>query len=261
MEAAAGGIPSAAELKRLQQASGEDAPKPAVYYVPQYTGLDEYKNFVLAAETKATSTTWKAAQSHELKIDKNKNLDDYKFGQTTGGGSVGVSCGPWFAFNADASHSETSTDSSSQVETEDVSVKILWDDMRSVAIVPGQWNFNTKAYRLRGDAPKEVKTLARVSQIIVVTGLGYEITLGATAAAKVDSLYKSTTQAGGGLRIFGIPIGLGGSGSKTTETSSHRSEWDAASRKLTVKPALEVGYATVVGVVGEKVQTAGAPPA
>jgi hypothetical protein len=174
---------------------------------------------------------------------------------------VGVSCGPWFAFSASASHSETSTDSSSQVETEDVSVKILWDDMRLIPIHPGQWNFNTKAYGLRRDAPKEVKTLARVSQLIVVTSLGYEITLGAAAAAKVDSLYKQTTQAGGGLRVFGIPISLGGSGGKTTETSSHLSTWDSATKKLTVKPALEVGYATVVGVVGEKIQTAGAAPA
>jgi hypothetical protein len=45
MEAAAGGLPSAAELRRLQEA-GEDAPKPAVYYVPQYTGLTEYKKLV-----------------------------------------------------------------------------------------------------------------------------------------------------------------------------------------------------------------------
>ncbi|TGO49638.1 hypothetical protein BELL_1882g00010 [Botrytis elliptica] len=254
MEAAAGGLPSAAEMKRFQQA-GNDDPKPAVYYVPQYTGLDEYKKFVVAAETKVASTTWKPAQSYDLKIDKNKKVEDYKFGQTSGDGSVG------FAFGASANHSKTSTDSSSQVETEDVSVKILYDDIRLVAINPGQWHFNTKAYRLRGDAPKEVKTLARVSQLVVVTGLGYEITLGGTAATKVDSLYKQATQAGGDLRVFGIPISLGGSGSNTTETSSHRSSWDAASKTLTIKPALEVGYATVVGVVGEKVQTAGAAPA
>ncbi|KAK4443000.1 hypothetical protein QBC34DRAFT_337557, partial [Podospora aff. communis PSN243] len=257
MEAAAGGMPSAADLKRLAQAGG-NAEKPAIYYVPQYTGLDEYKKFVSAAETKAASDNWKPAQSYDLKIDINKKVEDYKFGQTSGGGSVAVSCGPWFAFNASANHSETETDSSSHVETEDVSVKILYDDMRLIAINPGQWNLNTKEYRLRGDAPKEVKTLARVSQLVVVTGLGYEITLGATAASKVDSLYQQTTQAGGGLRIFGIPISLEGSGSRTTETSSHRSSWDAATKTLTVKPTLEVGYATVVGVVGEKIQTAGA---
>ncbi|KAK0616715.1 hypothetical protein B0T14DRAFT_435058 [Immersiella caudata] len=259
MEAAAGDLPSSAELKRLQQA-GDKSAKPAVYYVPQYTGLDEYKKFVSAAEQKATSSTWKPAQSYDLKIDKGKKAEDYKFGQVSGGGSVAVSCGPWFAFSASANHSETETDSSSQVDTEDVSVKILFDDMRLIAISPGQWNFNTKAYRLREDAPKESKTLARVSQLVVVTGLGYEISLGATSAAKVDSLYKQTTQAGGGLRIFGIPIGLGGSGSKTTETSSHSSSWDSATKTLTIKPTIESGYATVVGVVGEKIQTAGAAP-
>ncbi|KAK4221696.1 hypothetical protein QBC38DRAFT_448931 [Podospora fimiseda] len=138
MEAAASGLLSASELKRLQQ-SGDNAPKPSIYYVPQYTELDEYKQFVQAAEAKAVTSNWKPANSYDLKIDKNKRVEDYKFGQTTAGGSVGVSCGPWFAFGASASHSETSTDSSSQVATEDVSVKILYDDIRLVPINPDQW--------------------------------------------------------------------------------------------------------------------------
>ena len=63
---------------------------------------------------------------------------------------------------------------------------------------------------------------------------------------------KETTSAGGSVSVFGIPISLGGSGSHTSEQDSHTATWDNASKTFKVIPAVDVGFATVIGVVGEK---------
>lgn len=113
-------------------------------------------------------------------------------------------------------------------------------------------NIDTSKYKLRSDAPKDVKALARVSQLVIATGLGYEITVGASTASTIDTKYKETSSAGGSISIFGIPIGIGGGGSHSEEHDSHKATWDSASKTFKVTPAADVGFATVVGLVGEK---------
>lgn len=113
-------------------------------------------------------------------------------------------------------------------------------------------NIDVSKYKLRSDAPKDVKTLARVSQIVVISGLGYEISVGASTAETLDTKLKETTSAGGSISVFGIPIGLGGSGSSTKEKETHRTSWDKASRTFKVIPNFDNNCATVVGVVGER---------
>ena len=113
-------------------------------------------------------------------------------------------------------------------------------------------NFDVTKYRLKPDAPKEVKTLARVSQLVVVTYLGYEITVGSKTASTIDAKMKETSAANGSLSVFGIPISLSGNGSNTTEHNTHTATWVNESKTLTVMPNSDTGFATVIGVVGEK---------
>src|ERR1700742_3009635 len=111
-------------------------------------------------------------------------------------------------------------------------------------------NFDVTKYKLRKDAPNEVKTLARVTQLVVVTYLGYEITVGSKVASTIDTKMKETTAAKGSLSVFGLPISLSASGSKTTENNTHTATWDNASKTFSVKPNSDTGVATVIGVVG-----------
>jgi hypothetical protein len=106
-------------------------------------------------------------------------------------------------------------------------------------------------YRLRLDAPRKVRTLARVSQLVVVSGLGYEITVGTTTASLLDAKLRETSSAGGSISVFGILIELGGSGSPTRRGQTHGFTWDRASRTFKVIPNYHNSCATVVGVVGE----------
>lgn len=115
-------------------------------------------------------------------------------------------------------------------------------------------NVDVSKYKLRSDAPKDVKTLARVSQIIVISGLGYEIKVGASTASTLDTKLKETTSAGGSVSVFGIPIGLGGSGSSSKENETHMAKWDKANRTFKVVPNFDNNCATVVGVVAEAFQ-------
>ncbi|KAG8408986.1 hypothetical protein J3459_010776 [Metarhizium acridum] len=63
---------------------------------------------------------------------------------------------------------------------------------------------------------------------------------------------KEITSAGGNISVFGIPMSVGGGGSRTDERNSHTATWDNASKTLKVVPGPDVGFATVGGVVGDK---------
>jgi len=85
-----------------------------------------------------------------------------------------------------------------------------------------------------------------------VTYLGYEITVGSKTASTIDTKMKETTSASGGIKVLGIPIGLGASGSSSQEHNTHTATWDNASKTLKVLPSSDTGFATVIGLFGEK---------
>lgn len=82
-------------------------------------------------------------------------------------------------------------------------------------------NIDVSKYKLRSDASKDLKVLARPTQFMVATRMGYEITIGSKTASTLDSKLKSTTSAGGNVSISGIPVSVGGSGSSSSR-SHHR---------------------------------------
>ncbi|KAL2880410.1 hypothetical protein SGCOL_004127 [Colletotrichum sp. CLE4] len=174
-----------------------------------------------------------------------KTTADYNFGQTKGDANLGVNS-VWFSFNAGASHSSESSTLQLGSEPSQVQVAITQNDLQAITITAGVCKD-----KFRSDSPQEVKSLARVSQIIVIAGLGYEIKVGALTAETLETKLKQTTSAGGSISVSGIPIGLGGSGSSTTENQSHKTSWDMASRIFKVVPNLNNNDATVVGVVAE----------
>ncbi|KAK7697310.1 hypothetical protein SLS64_013658 [Diaporthe eres] len=249
MRAATGNTLSTAELIR-KELSGEKIAPPSFHRLPLYDA-PQYKQFVQDAMSKATSSDYNPSQSITVEIDTGKNTSDYNFGQTQGSASVGASVG-WFSFSAGASHSSESSTLQTGSESSKVSVKITYDDIQAITVNLGSWNIDVSKYKLRSDAPKDVKTLARVSQIVVISGLGYEISVGASTAETLDTKLKETTSAGGSISVFGIPIGLGGSGSSSKEKQTHSTSWDKASRTFKVIPKYDNNCATVVGLVGER---------
>lgn len=113
-------------------------------------------------------------------------------------------------------------------------------------------NFNHNEFKLRADAPKNLKQLVRPTQLIVATRVGYEITVSDSLATAITKHIKETTSAGGGFRIFGITIGA--SASHTTESETHEATFDEAAKTLRVVPRDVYGAATLLGIVGTKIE-------
>lgn len=103
-------------------------------------------------------------------------------------------------------------------------------------------------------APANVKPLVKPTMMVLATRLGYTVQVGAAGSQTFDSMSKSVTSGGGSVRIFGIPCDFGASASTTSETTTHRASWDSTSNTFTVKPTDNCGFATIVGMVGEKIQ-------
>ena len=110
-------------------------------------------------------------------------------------------------------------------------------------------------YKLKPNAPNDVKTLVRPTQLLLVSNLGYKVKFGTKLASRFDTKVKDTKKAGGSVKIFGIPIGLNADFNKSTEKTSHVGTWDNTSGEFTVKAIPDAGFATMLGVIGEKIST------
>ena len=57
------------------------------------------------------------------------------------------------------------------------------------------------------------------------------------------------------MKVFGLPISIGADVSTTNKSADHKGTWDSASGTFTVEPIPQAGFATILAIVGEKVQT------
>ncbi|RBR23745.1 uncharacterized protein FIESC28_03450 [Fusarium coffeatum] len=232
MKAASGGNLSNVELLNKER-SGESIPDPLTSRVPLYQS-PECEAFVKDAVTEAASGDYSSHNRIEVDIDTDKDTSDYNFGQPD---DASVNAGtPWFSFG------DSTLDTGS--ESSEVEVVVTYNDIRAVTVQPGQWNVDLSKYKLRSEAPNEVKTLSRASQVVVVAGLGFEITVGESTAETLDSELEETTNAGGSISVFGITINLGDAGKNT-----HTTSWDKDFRTFKVVPDFDNNITTVVGVV------------
>lgn len=247
---AAIGSPLSSEQIMLKQQKGEPIPVPPSQRLPLYQA-EHYETFVKGAETKI-GTKYVPENSFELNIDTSQTRNSFDFSQFQGSAGFTVPIGPWFAVGANASHSQESSRVDTGTDASSVKVKVTYDKIQQIPVHSGNWDVDLSNYKLRDDAPKQLKSLAKITALVVASALGYEITVSASVARTVDTKFKETTQAGGYVYIFGIPIRLGAGGSSTKESNSHTATFDSATNTIKVVPRFETGYATVIGIIGEK---------
>jgi hypothetical protein len=82
--------------------------------------------------------------------------------------------------------------------------------------------------------------------------MGCNISVGRKTADELNTKLEQATSAGGSVSVFGIPIGLGASGSSKHTDTSHVGTWDDASMTFKVEPKADASTATVLAVIGEK---------
>lgn len=91
--------------------------------------------------------------------------------------------------------------------------------------------------------------------MVLATRLGYIIQVSNSARAAFDSMSKQATSGGGSVNIFGIPCSFGGGHSSTSEQTTHNASWNSNTGVFTVSPTDNCGFASIVGMIGEKMKT------
>lgn len=109
-----------------------------------------------------------------------------------------------------------------------------------------------RRYQLKSNASQESRNLAFPDYLIVVRNLGFKVSvLDATLARQIDEKYDQAKEAGGIVRVLGIPATPDGNPEQATEGAAHFAEWDSSSGVLSIKPTADAGFASVVALVGE----------
>ena len=130
-----------------------------------------------------------------------------------------------------------------------------WKLFTDMILIRDLGDVRTKYHGLLPGAPQEVQTLVKPTQLLLATRLGYKVKLGSSSSKQFDSYYKDTVRGGGSVSIFGIPCSIGGSTSHSTENTTHNLNWNSTNQEFTVDPTDNAGFATIVGLIGEKVKT------
>lgn len=248
---------SAREVLNLSNEGKPIPPPKGTRYVPEYSSPD-YVN---------TVRNWINTPSHgkpgknstQIKISQGESVSETDFGQVSVNGNLGFSYFPWVSFGTSASSEQEELLSNSELTDNDVEVSLTYDEIRAVNIFPGEWNIgNPKATypKLRPDAPPSAKVLVAPTQFILVKNLGYRVKFHNAIKSTFDKKVKDSKKAGSFVRIFGIPIQVGGDYKKSTEQTSHVASWDEASGEFVVASTDDGAFATVVAVVGDKIYTA-----
>ncbi|KXJ86957.1 hypothetical protein Micbo1qcDRAFT_208734 [Microdochium bolleyi] len=217
------------------QAENERMPTPAYRLVPLYT-VPSYEHFARDYQKNSGSQPNDAI---EFSINIGDDPSKFSFGQTS---TTAARDGPaWLGFRAPGEDSERLTMCDLGGDASAVRVKMLFDKIQLIEIRRGNWDIDFNQIRLRGDAPANLKNLARPTRMVVAARLGFEISFGSESARKFDSMF----QPGGSMRVLGISTG--------TESDTHKVNWDSSSKTLRVVPKDDVPTTTVLGVVAQKV--------
>jgi hypothetical protein len=88
---------------------------------------------------------------------------------------------------------------------------------------------------------------------VIVSNLAFEVQFSGNTINEFDKKVSSTVSGGGSIRLFGIPIGVNVNASEEKSDATHKADWDRSTGKLSVKPTPDGGFASIIAVIGEKV--------
>ncbi|KAI4703151.1 hypothetical protein J4E81_002028 [Alternaria sp. BMP 2799] len=230
----------------LQQITANKAVAPpnTDYHVPFYSAANYPEQVMGWLRNRGDANKSRSEVSFDC--NTGNSVDENSFNQTNGGGDHYV---PWLSLDVNDGQSEEGpvlTDGD-QVHT---TITMSWDDQfRAIDVQSGRWDIrDNSTYKLKSDAPDEVKGLARVVQFVVVSNLAFEVEFSGDAITE----FSSHVESGGSIRLFGIPVAVNRDADGESDIT-HTADWYPEEGKLTVTPKPEAGFASVVALVGEKV--------
>ncbi|KAI4936440.1 hypothetical protein J4E85_001770 [Alternaria conjuncta] len=230
----------------LQQITANKAvaPSNADYHVPFYSAANYLEQVMDWLRNRGDTNKSRSEVSFDF--DTGNSVDENSFSHTNGGGDHYV---PWLSLgvNDDRCEESSMTSYGDQLHT---TITMSWDDQfRAIDIQSGRWDIRgSSTYKLKSDAPDEVKGLARVVKFVVVSNLAFEIEFSGDTTTE----FHSHVGSGGTIRLFGIPVAVNRDADGESDIT-HTADWYPDEGKLSVTPKPEAGFASVVALVGEKV--------
>ncbi|KAK6723471.1 hypothetical protein SNK03_002280 [Fusarium graminearum] len=190
--------------------------------------------------------------SMQINVADGKYVNESDFGHAA---TDGFSYGPWLSFSSGKGSTNEKGLSFGSVDTDtNLDVQFSYDEIQTVAVPAGDWNVPSpgRRYQLSSTASEESRKLAFPDYLVVVRNLGFKISIRDDKLARqVDDMFEQAKDAGGSVRVFGIPATPEGNPDKATEENAHIAEWDRGNGMLLVRPTTDAGFASVVALVGE----------
>ena len=243
------------------------APPSADYHVPFYSAANYPEQVMDWLRNRGDANKSRSEVSFDFSTGN--SVDENSFNHTNVGGDQYE---PWLSLGVKDDRCEESSMISygDQLHT---TITMSWDgQFRAIDVQSGRWYVHipslhpsqhitqtiaysrhrdirgNSTYKLKSDAPDEVKGLARVVKFVVVSNLAFEVEFSGDAITEFSSHFGS----GGSIRLFGIPVAVNRDAGEESDIT-HTATWYADEGKLTVTPKPEASFASVVALVGEKV--------
>ncbi|KAJ9641325.1 hypothetical protein H2199_005295 [Coniosporium tulheliwenetii] len=105
--------------------------------------------------------------------------------------------------------------------------------------------------KLKPGTDPAIAELVRPTQLVCASGVGFKISFGGGLETQFDERIKKYEKEEGSVRIFGFNINVGHK--KASTKTTHVGTWDRASSTFTINPTDQVGFCTLLGVIGEKI--------
>ncbi|KAF8870110.1 hypothetical protein CPB84DRAFT_1855772 [Gymnopilus junonius] len=199
-------------------------------------------------------------RTESLKIDVSSGFsskwEDFGYKKVEGRGSIGIF--PFFHVTVKTSSEEKSYKLDTAGKETEISLELKAIGFQLVQVEAGEWDvrgIKTMFPDLLPDAPKVLTSdLARVSSILFGYDVALTVTFGSKLRTEAKDLYEKARSSGGSLTIFGFHVaGSGGGGSsEQVKTDFEHVNWDNATGSITLTPAPQQVYPTLLAVLGQR---------
>jgi hypothetical protein len=245
--------------KALDRANGGEPVEPEkleTFRVPVYTSQGY---LITLKEWIRKGGQSKPERTESVKIDvstgSQTKWEDFGYKKVEGSGSVGIF--PFFWGTVKHGSEEKSYKLDTTGKESEISFELKAIGFQLVSIEAGEWDVRgiktTFPDLLPGTKNPLTNDLARVSSVLFGYDVALIVTFGSKLREEAKRLYEESKSTGGSLTIFGFHVGGGGGSSEQVKTSFEHVNWDNATGSITLTPAPQQVYPTLLAVLGQRV--------
>ncbi|KAJ9655022.1 hypothetical protein H2201_008893 [Coniosporium apollinis] len=179
-----------------------------------------------------------------LSTGKTMSKSELSFERTMGSGGLNIG---FISFGGSRVSEENRDILDVLNESYTTDITMFWNDMKIMNIGDPKATYE----KLKPGTDPAIAELVRPTQLVCASGVGFKISFGGGLETQFDERIKKYEKEEGSVRIFGFNINVGHK--KASTKTTHVGTWDRASSTFTINPTDQVGFCTLLGVIGEKI--------